>query len=102
MRARRLDTCRLTGTVLVIAKLERLARDAPFLLRLEKAAVDCVAADMPNANRLTLRLMAIIAQEGREDDSRVHQGRILRCESPRMPRIGGLLGCDPASPFRLR
>src|ERR1700720_1552173 len=51
---------------LVIAKLDRLSRDAHFLLGLEKAGVEFVAADMPNANRLTVRLMAVIAQEERE------------------------------------
>jgi len=50
----------------VIAKLDRLSRDAHFLLGLEKASVDFVAVDMPNANRLTVRLMAVIAQEERE------------------------------------
>jgi len=64
--ARALDACRLTGGVLVIAKLDRLSRDAHFLLGLEKAGVEFVAADMPNANRLTVRLMAVIAQEERE------------------------------------
>src|SRR5262245_17987653 len=47
-----LETCRLTGAVLVIAKLDRLSRDAHFLLGLEKAGVEFVAVDMPNANRL--------------------------------------------------
>lgn len=61
-----LETCRLKGATLVIAKLDRLSRDAHFLLGLEKAGVDFVAADMPNANRLTVRLMAVIAQEERE------------------------------------
>jgi DNA invertase Pin-like site-specific DNA recombinase len=61
-----LETCRLTGATLVIAKLDRLSRDAHFLLGLEAAGVAFVAADMPNANRLTVRLMAVIAQEERE------------------------------------
>lgn len=61
-----MDACRLTGAVLVIAKLDRLSRDAHFLLGLEKAGLDFVATDMPNANRLTVRLMAVIAQEERE------------------------------------
>jgi DNA invertase Pin-like site-specific DNA recombinase len=47
----------------VIAKLDRLSRDADFLLGLEKAGVDFNAADMPNTHRLTVRLMAVIAQE---------------------------------------
>jgi DNA invertase Pin-like site-specific DNA recombinase len=64
--SRALEACRLTGAVLVIAKLDRLSRDAHFLLGLEKAGVEFVAADMPNANRLTVRLMAVIAQGERE------------------------------------
>ena len=44
-----LESCHLTGAVLVIAKLDRLSRDAHFLLGLEKAGVEFVAADMPNA-----------------------------------------------------
>jgi DNA invertase Pin-like site-specific DNA recombinase len=64
--ARALSVCKLTGGVLVIAKLDRLSRDAHFLLGLEKAGVEFVAADMPNANPLTVRLMAVIAQSERE------------------------------------
>ena len=58
--------CRLIGAKLVIAKLDRLSRDAHFLLGLEKAGVDFVAADMPNANRLTIGIMAVMAQHERE------------------------------------
>lgn len=61
-----MELARLTGATLLIAKLDRLSRDAHFLLGLEKAGVDFVACDMPNANRLTVRLMAVIAQEERE------------------------------------
>jgi DNA invertase Pin-like site-specific DNA recombinase len=63
--AKALDTCRLKGATLVIAKLDRLSRDAHFLLGLDKAGVDFVAADMPNANRMTVGIMAVIAEEER-------------------------------------
>ncbi|PZP44810.1 MAG: resolvase [Azospirillum brasilense] len=55
--------CRLRRCVLLIAKLDRLARDAHFLLGLEKAGVEFVAADMPYANRLTVGVMALVAEE---------------------------------------
>jgi DNA invertase Pin-like site-specific DNA recombinase len=64
--AEAMQACKLMGATLVIAKLDRLSRDAHFLLGLEKAGVDFVAVDMPKANRLTVRLMAVIAQEERE------------------------------------
>ncbi len=60
------EACRLTGAKLLIAKLDRLSRDAHFLLGLDKAGVEFVAVDMPNANRLTVHLMAVIAQGERE------------------------------------
>jgi len=64
--ARAMERCRLTGAVLLIAKLDRLSRDAHFLIGLEKAGLDFVAADMPNANRLTIGIMALVAQQERE------------------------------------
>jgi DNA invertase Pin-like site-specific DNA recombinase len=60
-----IKACRLYGAKLVIAKIDRLSRDAHFLLGLEKAGVDFVAADMPSANRLTIGIMAMVADEER-------------------------------------
>lgn len=60
-----MQDCKLLGAKLIIAKLDRLSRDAHFLLGLEKSGIDFVAADMPNANRLTVGIMAMVADEER-------------------------------------
>lgn len=57
-----LRKCRLTGATLLIAKLDRLSRNAAFLLNLQDSAVNFVAADMPEANRFTIGLMACLAE----------------------------------------
>src|SRR3954463_12810382 len=57
--------CRLHNATLIIAKLDRLSRDAHFLLGLQKAGVRFVAADMPQANEMVVGLMAVIAQAER-------------------------------------
>lgn len=55
--------CRMTGAKLVIAKLDRLSRNAAFLLNLRDSGVEFVAADMPSANRMTVGVMALVAEE---------------------------------------
>jgi DNA invertase Pin-like site-specific DNA recombinase len=99
--AKALDACRLTGAVLVIAKLDRLSRDAHFLLGLEKAGVEFVAADMPNANRLTVRLMAVIAQEEREMIS-ARTKAALAAAKARGTKLGGNRGGPKVDPARGR
>src|ERR687889_1002084 len=56
--AEALALCRLHNAVLVIAKLDRLSRDAHFLLGLQKAGAQFVAADMPEANEMVVGIMA--------------------------------------------
>jgi DNA invertase Pin-like site-specific DNA recombinase len=58
-----LHLCKATGATLLIAKLDRLSRDAHFLLGMQKAGVKFVAADMPTANELTVGILALVAQE---------------------------------------
>ena len=56
----------VTGATLVIAKLDRLSRNAAFLLTLRDSDVKFIAADMPDANDLTVGIMAVIAQQERK------------------------------------
>src|SRR5439155_23239128 len=58
--------CRVYGAKLVIAKLDRLSRDAHFLLGLEKAGVEFVCVDDPHMTPLTLGIRAVVAQHERE------------------------------------
>jgi DNA invertase Pin-like site-specific DNA recombinase len=54
------------GAVLLIAKLDRLARNVAFIANLLESGVEVTAADMPEANRFVLHIMAAVAeQEGR-------------------------------------
>jgi len=63
--AKALALCRVHNATLVIAKLDRLSRDAHFLLGLQKAGVKFVAADMPEANEMIVGIMAVVAQAER-------------------------------------
>lgn len=57
-----LDYCKRNKATLVIAKLDRLARNAEFLLRLQNSGVDFVCCDCPNADRFTVGILALVAQ----------------------------------------
>jgi DNA invertase Pin-like site-specific DNA recombinase len=61
-----LDYCKRNKATLVIAKLDRLARNAEFLLRLQNASVDFVCCDCPNADKFTVGILALVAQRERE------------------------------------
>ena len=65
-----IQLARLTGATLVIAKLDRLSRNAAFLLTLRDSGVRFLAVDMPEANDLTVGIMALVAQQEREAISR--------------------------------
>src|SRR5690606_10188582 len=65
-----IQLARLTGATLVIAKLDRLSRNAAFLLTLRDSGVKFIACDLPEANDLTVGIMALVAQQEREAISR--------------------------------
>jgi DNA invertase Pin-like site-specific DNA recombinase len=61
-----LALCRQKRAILVIAKLDRLARSVAFISNLMESGVEFVAVDMPQANRLTLHILAAVAEHERE------------------------------------
>lgn len=65
-----LEVCRRQKATLVIAKLDRLTRNATFLSSLLDSGVKFVAVDNPHANPLTIRILAAVAQEEREQISK--------------------------------
>jgi DNA invertase Pin-like site-specific DNA recombinase len=65
-----IEAARQQGAVLLIAKLDRLSRNAGFIFALRDSGVDFVCCDMPDANTLTVGLFAIIAQHERETISK--------------------------------
>ena len=64
--AEALKLCKLTRSTLLIAKLDRLSRNAAFLLSLRDAGVRFVAADTPDMNETVVGVMAVIAQAERK------------------------------------
>lgn len=57
-----LSACRLHGATLVVAKLDRLSRNAGFLLNLQDSGVKFVAADNPQVNEMVVGILAVVAQ----------------------------------------
>lgn len=60
--AEALKACRVHRATLIIAKLDRLARNVHFISGLMESKVDFVAVDFPQANRLTVHILAAVAE----------------------------------------
>src|ERR1700733_15282944 len=60
--AEALRLCRLHRATLIIAKLDRLARNVHFISSLMESSVEFVACDFPEANRLTVHILAAVAE----------------------------------------
>lgn len=79
------------GATLLIAKLDRLSRDASFLITLQKSGVLFTAADMPEANALSVGIMALVAQHEREAIS-ARTKAALQAAKARGVALGGYRG----------
>lgn len=64
-----LDLCKRTGATLLIAKLDRLARNVHFVSGLIETGVEFIAADMPNANKVMIQMHAVMSEWERDQIS---------------------------------
>jgi len=98
--------CRAKRATLLIAKLDRLARSVAFISNLMEGGVDFVAADMPSVNRLTLHVLAAVAEHEREMISQRTKAALAaakvrgtRLGNPRLPAAGTLAAAKtPSTP----
>ena len=61
-----LAACQRLGARLIIAKLDRLSRSVSFIANILESRADFVIVDLPDANRLTIHIMAAVAENERE------------------------------------
>lgn len=79
---------RVTGAVLVVAKLDRLSRNAAFLNTLFDSGQEVRFADMPFADRFTIGIMAQVAQWEADVISR-RTKEALKAAKARGTKLGG-------------
>lgn len=91
-----LARCREAGATLLIAKLDRLARDVHFISGLMKEGVPFIAADMPDTDPFMLHVRAAVAEEEARMISRRTKAALAAAKA-RGVRLGGDRGHRPAA-----
>ncbi|MCL6683455.1 recombinase family protein [Sphingomonas alba] len=64
--AEALHLAKVTGATMLVAKMDRLSRNAAFLLTLRDSGAKLVAADQPDVNDMTVGILAVVAEEERK------------------------------------
>ncbi|WP_332874904.1 recombinase family protein [Hymenobacter psoromatis] len=91
-----IGAARDASAVLLIAKLDRLSRNAGFIFALRDSGVQFVCCDMPDANTLTVGLFAVIAQHERETISK-RTKEALAAKKARGTQLGTPANLDAAA-----
>jgi DNA invertase Pin-like site-specific DNA recombinase len=86
-----LTLCRVHGAKLIIAKLDRLARNVAFVSNLMKSDVEFEAVDFPQANRLTIHILAAVAEHEAEAISNRTKAALAAAKA-RGVKLGGFRG----------
>lgn len=94
-----LHHAKVTGATLVIAKLDRLSRNMAFLAALQDAGTKFVAADMPEANELTIHIMAAMAQAERKAISK-RTKEALAAAKARGTKLGNPMGAKAFGAYK--
>lgn len=107
-----LDLCRRRRAVLVIAKLDRLARNVAFVARLMESGAEFVAVDNPHANKLMVHMLAAFAEHERDQISArtiaalaAAKARGVRLGNPNpvpAAALGRAVLADAAAPARVK
>lgn len=91
-----LDMCRRTGATLLIARLDRLARNVAFISSLMEQGVPFVACDMPTATPFMLHVYAAVAEEEARAISKRTKAALAAAKA-RGVKLGGDRGYRPVA-----
>jgi DNA invertase Pin-like site-specific DNA recombinase len=95
-----LKHCRLSGATLVVARLDRLSRNAAFLANLMESKVRFVCVDNPHANQLTIGILAYVAEDERKRISERTKAALAAAKARGVrlgnPRLADFRSRDPA------
>lgn len=93
-----IEACKKHKATLIVAKLDRLYRNVHFVTKLMEDGIDFICCDMPEMNKLTIHIMAAVAEHEREVISErtkaalaVLRGKGVKLGSP-TPKVGSKIG----------
>ena len=90
-----LAVCKRQKAKLVIAKLDRLSRNLAFIATLMDSGVEFVAVDNPHANKLTVHILAAVAQHEREMIAQRTKDAVQAAKARGVRRLNAVITANP-------